>query len=57
MPDFLKTLTLHYREQVACHKSLPFLKATMAASPIVVISDGEVTFDERMRVDQVLETL
>ena len=57
MPNFLKTLTHHYQEQVARHKNLPFLKATMAASAIVATSDGEVTFDERMRVDQVLETL
>lgn len=57
MPDFLKNLTHHYREQVARHKNLPFLKATMAASAVVSMSDGEITFDERMRVDQVLETL
>ena len=57
MPDFLKTLTRHYRKQVAHHKNLPLLKAAMAASAIVTMSDGKVTFNERMRVDQILQTL
>lgn len=37
--------------------NLPFLKATMAASAVVAIANGTITFSQRVRVDQVLETL
>ncbi len=35
----------------------PFLEAAMAACAIVAASEGEVTFSERIRVDQIMETL
>jgi len=43
--------------QLERHHNLPFLKATMAASAVVAIADGSITFAQRVRVDQVLETL
>ena len=35
----------------------PFLEAAMAACATVAASEGEVTFSERIRVDQIMETL
>lgn len=35
----------------------PFLEAAMAACAVVAASEGEVTFSERIRVDQIMETL
>jgi tellurite resistance protein len=49
MPDFLKSLIYHYREQLARHKNLDFFKVTMAASAVAAMSDGAVTSNERMR--------
>ncbi len=43
--------------QLERHHNLPFLKATMAASAVVAIADGSIDFSQRIRVDQVLETL
>ena len=35
----------------------PFLEAAMAACAMVSASEGEVTFGDRIRVDQIMETL
>ncbi|SMF79105.1 tellurite resistance protein TerB [Tistlia consotensis] len=35
----------------------PFMEATMAACALVAIADGEVSFSERVRLDQMLESL
>lgn len=35
----------------------PFLEATMAASALVATADGEVSFSERVRMDELLESL
>jgi len=43
--------------QLERHHNLPFLKATMAASAVVAIADGSIAFIQRIRVDQILETL
>ena len=43
--------------QLERHHNLPFLKATMAASAVVAIADGSIDFSQRIRVDQLLETL
>lgn len=37
--------------------SRDFLAATMAASALVATADGDVSFSERMRLDQILEQL
>jgi tellurite resistance protein TerB len=57
MTGFLDSLTGLYQGQIERHKNRPFLKAIMAASAMVAVSDGAVTFNQRMRVDQILETL
>lgn len=57
MSGLLSSLTNAYREMLDRHRNLPFLKAVMASSALVAVSDGEVTFNERVRVDQILETL
>ncbi len=57
MAGFLRTLITDYQTQLQRHRNRPFLKATMAACALVAIADGEVTFGERIRVDQILDTL
>ena len=57
MSGFLDNLTSFYQERLARLRNRPFLKATMAASALVAIADGSVTFSQRMRMDQILETL
>ncbi len=54
---FIGTLTEHYREQMERNRNRPFLRATMAACALVAIADGVVSLGERVRVDQILETL
>lgn len=57
MSGFLKTLQDGYHHQMERHHNLPFLKAAMAACALVATADGEVSFSERVRVDQIIETL
>ena len=57
MAGFLSTLTSVFREQLERNRNRPFLRATMAASALVAMADGRVTFPEQVRVDQILETL
>lgn len=57
MPGFLKSLTTLYREQMERHHNRPFLEAAMAACALVAVADGKVSFAQRVRVDQILETL
>ncbi len=48
----------HYlAKRLLHHRNYPFLSATMAACALVDAADGEVTYLERVRVDQVMETL
>ena len=54
---FISSLTEHYREQMERNRNRPFLRATMAACALVAIADGKVSFGERVRVDQIMETL
>lgn len=35
----------------------PFMEATMAGCALVAVADGEVSFSERIRLDQMLESL
>jgi len=57
MAGVLETLTGLYREQMARHENRPFLEAVMSAAALVCAADGQVTFPERMRLDQILEAI
>lgn len=57
MAGFLSSLTSLYREQVLRQQNRPFLEAVMSAAALVCAADGEVTFPERMRLDQIIEAL
>lgn len=57
MAGFLATLRSDYQLQMERHRNRPFLEATMAACALVATADGEVSFGERIRVDQILEAL
>lgn len=52
-----ESLKASLAREVDRHKNRPFLEATMAASALVAIADGVVSFSERNRVDQVIENL
>lgn len=54
---FLQSLIDTYQTQMERNRNHPFLKATMAACSLVAMADGKVSFNERVRVDQILETL
>ncbi len=55
--NFLETLLNHFSDHLERQRNLPFLQATMAACALVASADGNVSFTERVRVDQILETL
>ena len=57
MAGFLTTLKEMYESQMERHHNQPFLKATMAACAMVATADGNVSFSEQVRVDQILQTL
>ncbi len=55
--SFLSTLINNFQEGLERNRNRPFLKATMAACALVATADGRVSLGERVRVDQILETL
>ena len=57
MSGFLSSLLTDYRAQIERHKNKPFLDGTMAACALIAIADGEVSFSERIRVDQIIDAL
>ena len=57
MSGFLVNLSKLYQEQMERHRNRPFLRATMAGCALVSMANGAVTLRDRVRVDQVLETL
>jgi tellurite resistance protein len=57
MAGFLKTLKTIFEEQAQRHRNRQFLEASMAACALVAMADGVVSFSQRVRVDQVMETL
>ena len=57
MPGLIDELLDEYRLQLERYRNRPFLKAVMAGCALAACADGEVSFSERIRVDQVLETL
>lgn len=57
MPGFLEGLLSEYHDMLERHRNRPMLRAAMAACALAAAADGEVTFGERIRVDQILSTL
>lgn len=57
MAGVLSSLICDYQAQLQRHRNRPFLEATMAACALVACADGEVSFGERIRVDQILAAL
>ncbi|MBT6240454.1 MAG: tellurite resistance TerB family protein [Rhodospirillaceae bacterium] len=55
--SFLNTLVNNFQDSLERNRNRPFLKATMAACALVATADGVVSLGERVRVDQILETL
>ena len=54
---FLSGLLTHLQGELERNRNSPFLNAAMAASELVATADGDVGFGERVRLDQILETL
>jgi tellurite resistance protein TerB len=57
MAGFLSNLINNWQDALERHRNRPFLEAAMAACAIIATDDGSVSFAERVRVDQILETL
>ena len=57
MSGILSGLIRGYEEQLQRHRNKPFLRAAMAACATVAMASGGVSLRQRMRVDQVMETL
>ena len=57
MASFLTSLLSEYHLQLERHRNRPFLEATMAACALVAVADGEISFGERIRIDQILNAL
>jgi len=57
MSGFLSALVDQFQAELERRENRPFLRAAMAACALVAVADGKVSFPEKVRVDQVLETL
>ena len=57
MPKLLHSLSQRILAGLERRHNLPFLKAMMAACAVVAIADGTIAFSQRIRIDQILETL
>ena len=57
MPSMLDNLKRFFQDRSEKEHNRPFLEATMAACAMVSASEGEVSFADRIRVDQIMETL
>ena len=53
----LGALAAGARIRLAWHRHRPFLEAAMAASALVALADGHVTFSESHRLDEIIETI
>ena len=56
MSGFLSSLIDNWQDALDRHRNRPFLEAAMAACAVIATDDGTVSFAERVRVDQILET-
>jgi len=57
MSGFLQNLMDNYQTHMERQRNRPFLEGVMAACAMVATVDGDVSFAERVRVDQILGTL
>ena len=57
MSGVLDKLKRIFHERSEKEQNRPFLQASMAACAMVSASEGEVSFADRIRVDQIMETL
>lgn len=57
MAGFLHSLLEDYHAVIERHRNRRFLNAAMAACALAACARGEVTFSQRIRVDQILDTL
>ena len=57
MAGFLQSLLEDYHAQMERHRNRPFMKAAMAACALAACARGEITLSQRIRVDQILDTL
>jgi len=57
MTGLIQDFASYLSKRLQRYHNYPFLQATMAACALVDATDGEVTYLERVRVDQLLETL
>ncbi len=57
MSGFLVNLSDFYQEQMLRHRNRAFLRASMAACALVAMANGNVSFRQRIRLDQIMETL
>ena len=57
MSGFLGTLIDRYQDHLDRQRNRPFLEAAMAACALISIADGDISLSERIKVDQILETL
>lgn len=57
MAGFLHNLLEDYHAVMERHRNRRFLNAAMAACALAACASGEVTFSQRIRIDQILDTL
>lgn len=57
MSSILSTLIRGYQEQLRRYRHRTFLRAAMAGCALVAMADGVISLRQRVRIDQILETL
>jgi tellurite resistance protein TerB len=57
MGGVIASLSDMFQERLERQRNRPFLEGVMAACALVATTDGEVSFAEQVRVDQILQTL
>lgn len=57
MSGVIASLTGIFQDRLERQRNRPFLEGVMAACALVATTDGDVSFAEQVRVDQVLQTL
>jgi tellurite resistance protein len=57
MPGMLDNLKRFFQARAEKEQNRPFLEAAMAACAMVSASEGQVSFADRIRVDQIMDTL
>lgn len=57
MSGIFKSLKRNYQSLMERQSNRPFLEGVMAACAMVASADGTVSFAERVRIDQILQSL